>query len=108
MSTVTCVRIEDQKKKLLEVSCRTLNQTSDLLSYLGNNLRRSCATRPAARVVTKRVSEGFKSSSSSKGINVITVSQSLRKESRVVNVTKKNVHDLSNRHRSNPLASKAS
>ncbi|KAI3497062.1 hypothetical protein L1887_39443 [Cichorium endivia] len=107
MSTVTSIRIEDQKKKILEVSCKSLNQTSELLSSLRNNLRRSCATRPAARVVTTKCSEGFKSSSSSsKGINVITVSQPLRKESRVGNVTKKNVQDLSNRQRSNTLTSK--
>lgn len=107
MSTVTSIRIEDQKKKILEVSCKTLNQTSDLLSSLRNNLRRSCATRPATRVVSTKCSEGFKSSSSSsKGINVITVSQPLRKESRVGNVTKKNVQDLSNRQRSNTLTSK--
>ncbi|KAI3702899.1 hypothetical protein L6452_28652 [Arctium lappa] len=118
MSTVTFDRSEHQENKGLEVSCQTSSETSKLLSALRINLRRSCATRPAARVVANggRRSEGCKSSSDKSsvgsplddgsvskkstigdaqnklrtrdGINVARVSQPPRNKSIVPNVTK--------------------
>ncbi|CAH1444499.1 unnamed protein product [Lactuca virosa] len=100
MSTVTSNRNEHHEKKGLEVS--KSNQSSEFLTSLRNNLRRSCATRPAVRVV--RCSEGGLKSSSRKS-SVASSSSSLNQckdaqnKPRVLNVTKEapaqNVRNLS-------------
>ncbi|KAJ0936217.1 hypothetical protein HanRHA438_Chr03g0128251 [Helianthus annuus] len=66
-STLTSDHSRHQEKKCFEVSFHTSSQSSQLLSSLKINLRKSCATRPAARVVIadgERCSEGGSSNSS--------------------------------------------
>ncbi|KAJ0801718.1 hypothetical protein HanPI659440_Chr03g0120331 [Helianthus annuus] len=66
-STLTSDHSRHQEKKCFEVSFHTSSQSSKLLSSLKINLRKSCATRPAARVVVadgERCSEGGSSNSS--------------------------------------------
>ncbi|CAI9303675.1 unnamed protein product [Lactuca saligna] len=90
MSTVTSNRNEHHEKKGLQVS--KSNQSSEFLTSLRNNLRRSCATRPAVRVV--RCSEGGLKSSSRKSSVASSSSSSLNQckdaqnKPRVFNVTK--------------------
>ncbi|KAL7584272.1 uncharacterized protein LOC111895449 isoform X1 [Lactuca sativa] len=116
MSSVTSNRNEHHEKKGLEVS--KSNQSSEFLTSLRNNLRRSCATRPAVRVV--RCSEGGLKSSSRKSSVASSSSSSLNQckdaqnKPRVLNVTKEapaqNVRNLTKSNKqgsiSNILASK--
>lgn len=126
MSSVTSNRNEHHEKKGLEVS--KSNQSSEFLTSLRNNLRRSCATRPAVRVV--RCSEGGLKSSSRKSSVASSSSSSLNQckdaqnkprvsqppmtKLRVLNVTKEapaqNVRNLTKSNKqgsiSNILASK--
>nr|GEW91082.1 IQ motif, EF-hand binding site, P-loop containing nucleoside triphosphate hydrolase [Tanacetum cinerariifolium] len=105
MSNLTSDHGEPQVKKSMEVAC----QTSEFLSLLRLNVRKSCATRPAARVVASSGtrSEDSKSSlgkssvdspldqgSSDKkvvagdGISVMRVSQPPKNKTKAANVTK--------------------
>ncbi|XP_071727184.1 uncharacterized protein [Rutidosis leptorrhynchoides] len=126
-STITSEHSENQEKKSLG---QTSTQTSGLLSSLRISLRKSCVTRPAARVVRNngRSSEGCKSSSSNSSVgsqldqgsfgkkvilgdaqNNIKTEQ-LKNKVKVNNVTKApvlNVKSLSNRQGNNVIVSKA-
>ncbi|XP_076889291.1 uncharacterized protein LOC143540009 [Bidens hawaiensis] len=65
-STLTSDHSKHQEKKCLAESFQTSSETSKLLTSIKINLRRSCATRPAARMVVAndtRCSEGSSSNS---------------------------------------------
>lgn len=109
-STITSDDIKHQKNKCSDVSYQTSSETSKLLSSLRVNLRRSCATRPAARAVITnggRCSEG--SSSNSSVVPPLSKKHVLgdaRNKLRVLKTPGLNVGSLSNRKGDNITASK--
>nr|XP_043630261.1 uncharacterized protein LOC122601576 [Erigeron canadensis] len=130
-STITSDNSGQNEKKSLESSCQTSSQTGGLLASLRVNLRKSCATRPAARVVANggRSSVGCKSSSSKSSVgstldqgsnskssipgnvqkSIMGVSRPLKDKAKVQNPTKPsalNVQSSSNRQVNKSLTSK--